>query len=113
MRCVQPSAFSVPSSRDALADRREREQRGEQERGDRGERGEREAEPVREVRGVDERAADLVGDLLRARDLRVRERRLDLLLHGGDGACRPVARTSTTFARPAWLASFCSFASGT
>ena len=48
-----------PDLADALADRREREQHGEQERGERGEHGERDPEPVREVRGVDERAADL------------------------------------------------------
>src|SRR5262249_29663066 len=73
-----------PDLADALADRREREQRGEQERRQRGEDRERDAEPVREVRRVDERAADLVGDLLLARDLRVRVLRLDRLLHGGD-----------------------------
>ena len=73
-----------PELADALPDGGEGQQRGEQERGERGEDRERDAEPVREVRRVDERAADLVGDLLRARDLRVRELRLDLLLDRGD-----------------------------
>ena len=48
-----------PELAHALADRGQREQRGEQERGERGEDRERDAEPVREVRRVDERAADL------------------------------------------------------
>ena len=61
---------------DALADRREREQRGEQERGGGGDDREREPEIVREIRRVDERAADRVGDVLRACDLRLRQRLL-------------------------------------
>ena len=69
----------------ALADRRERQQDREEEGRDGGEHGERGPEPLREVRGVDERAADRVGDLLRARDLGPRIERLDLLLHLADG----------------------------
>ena len=73
-----------PELAHALADRRERQEDGEQERGDRREHGERRSEPLREARRVDERAADRVGDLLRARDLRPRVERLDLLLHIAD-----------------------------
>ena len=83
-RCVQPSALSVPSSRTRLPTEERVSSDREQERGDRGEDLERDAEPVREVRRVDERAADLVGDVLRARDLRVRIELLDLLLDGAD-----------------------------
>ena len=68
----------------ALPDRRERQEHGQQERGDRGEHGERRPEPLGEARGIDERAADRVGDLLGARDLRPRVERLDLLLHVAD-----------------------------
>jgi hypothetical protein len=39
---------------------------------------------MREVRRVDERAADRVGDVLRARDLRGRDGRLDRGLDGRD-----------------------------
>ena len=56
--CVQPSALSVPELAHPLADGGEREQRGEQERGDGGDDRERQAKVVREVGGVDERAAD-------------------------------------------------------
>ncbi len=87
--CVQPSAFSVPSSRTRLPDRGERQQHGEQERRRGGEDLEGDAEPVGKVRRVHERAADLVGDVLRARDLRVRVELLDLLLDVADrGAAR-------------------------
>ena len=73
-----------PELAHALPDRRERQEDREQERGDRGEHGERRSESLREARGVDERPADRVGDLLRARDLRPRVERLDLLLHVAD-----------------------------
>ena len=73
---------------DTLPDRRQRQQRREQERGDRSDDREDDAEVLREVRGVDERAADLVGDLLRARDLSLRQRRLDRLLHLADRRAR-------------------------
>ena len=68
-------APSASRARARACRRREREQRGEQERSGRGDDREREAEVVREVRGVDERAADRAGDVLRARDLSLRKRR--------------------------------------
>ena len=109
--CVQPSAFSVPSSRTRLPTDESVEQHGEQERSRGREDLERDPEAVREVRRVHERAADLVGDVLRARDLRVRVELLDLLLDIPDrGAAR--ARTSTTFVWPFWLESVWSWASG-
>ena len=102
-----PERLESPELAHPLADRGEGEQRGEQERSDGGDDREREAQAVGEVRGVDERAADRAGDLLRARDLRLRVRRLDALLDGGRRTSLSSARTSTTFTR-----FFCPRASG-
>ena len=81
IRCVQPSAFSVPSSRTRLPT--------DESVSSAASRNAAAAATIESTKprlcerfdGVDERAADLVGDLLRARDLRLRQRRLDLLLH--------------------------------
>ena len=112
MRCVQPSALSVPSSRTRLPTDEKREQCGEQERGDRRDDREREAEVVREVRGGDERAADLVGDVLRARDLRLRERRLDRRLAPRRRPCSSRRGRARRSRGPFWWASVCSCFSG-
>ena len=80
IRCVQPSAFSVPSSRTRLPTDESASSAASRNAATAAIDREREAEVVREVRRVDERAADLVGDVLRARDLRLRQRCLDLLL---------------------------------
>ncbi len=95
-----------------LADGREREQRREQERGDCGDDREGEAEVVREVGGVDERAADGAGDLLRARDLRLVVRCLAIRFSTAATEALSSARTSTTLTRFFWPESFWSCASG-
>ena len=87
--CVQPSALSVPSSRTRLPT--DERVRSTASRNAATAARIASAMPSRFERfdGVDERAADRVGDLLRARDLRVRVERLDLLLHVADrGAAR-------------------------
>ena len=83
--CVQPSAFSVPSSRTRLPT--------EESASSAASRKAATAATIERARprlwerfgGVDERAADRAGDLLRARDLGLFVRRLDPLLDGGDG----------------------------
>ena len=79
-----PERLERPELPDPLADRREREQRGEEERRHCCDDRERKPQAVGEVGGVDERAADRAGDLLRARDLGLRVRGLDALLDGAD-----------------------------
>ena len=82
--CVQPSALSVPSSRTRLPTDESVRSTASRNAATAASIGERRPEPLREARCVDERAADRVGDLLGARDLRPRVERLDLLLHVAD-----------------------------
>ena len=74
-----------PQLAHALPNGGERQQRREREGSRGGDDRERDAQVVGEVRRVDERAADLVGDLLRARHVRRGELRLDPVLGRAHG----------------------------
>ena len=67
---------------------------------------------MREVGRVDERAADLVGDLLLARDLAFGNF-CSISYWTAATELPSFARTSTTFARPSCDESFCSSVTGT